>query len=118
MRSFLSGFGVSFSGGGFGVVSLVVLSFVASGLLGLGIATRTWSQRTVADGAAEPAKFLADARTLRLPRRLSVPRRDTARLSTSARASAVFWPFRYNAVQAANEPLPQQHRFFLFRERY
>ena len=112
MRSFLSGFGASFSRGGFGVVS-----FVALGLLGLGIALRMRSERTVADGAAEATKFLAGVRTLRLPRRLSVPRRDTARLSTSARASAVFRPFRYNAVQAANEPLPQQHRFFLFRNR-
>ena len=51
----------------------------------------------------------------------AAPVRAKARYSQAVnerpRFRPFFRPFRYNAVQAANEPLPQQRRFFLFRNR-
>ena len=81
------------------------------------IATRTWSERIVATGAAAAAKVLAapEAKIAAAPAHAKA--RYSQAVSERPRFRPFFRPFRDNAgVQAANEP-PQQRRFFLFRNR-
>ena len=81
------------------------------------IATRTWSERLIATGAAAAAKVLAapEAKIAAAPAHAKA--RYSQAVSERPRFRPFFRPFRDNAgVQAANEP-PQQRRFFLFRNR-